>query len=561
VNYGKNKYLICIVLAILIMNVSISISSENSNKSIQIKNQLLLPIKMDINKKIINISSINLKNITINNFTNCCKNNNVMKISEYHKDDYRITNFNDNAQNPSIISDGDRNLFCIYERDLSLIEENIIGVSFSNSNGITWSNEDYFFMVPNAVQPRQDFYTGKTIYGTWIINSSEDNNGFWLEEIQDMTDISTGGASYKPTSSVGIDHILSSDIACYHSEQSFWWILAVAFTNDYKDYSKFAVFFNEGEDKVSGFMFESLFKNVFNISIDIDQSNGWAFIAHDSISKDNPSEKGVGILFANISSDLQNAPWIGLTYDGFSNPNVEACDGRIYITSEYEDDKDPDRNVDSITCISTMNPMNYRSWVAYYVTSELLDNVKNPIISAKDNNNATIIFTSNSNLYYSRTHDGGRSWSSETRVNQNDGSVVEQYGCSDICGEYVVWTDNRNDGKDIYFNSLTDIPSGEIEISSISGGIGVTAIVSNIGDAEITDVDWIIDLKGDHVFNGNHYIGTLPSIAPGEKAEIKTIASFGFGFIDVVVNVNDVVITKSGSIFGPFVFGLNEINK
>ncbi len=108
----------------------------------------------------------------------------------------------------------------------------------------------------------------------------------------------------------------------------------------------------------------------------------------------------------------------------------------------------------------------------------------------------------------------------------------------------------------------------ELSIDEISGGFGVTIVVTNEGNVEAENVTWIIDLEGDYIFTGGYAIPPYPvirSISPGETITVNSWQDrFIFGFGDTNINVsidceNGEGIEKSvkGQAFG-FYIGITD---
>lgn len=142
----------------------------------------------------------------------------------------------------------------------------------------------------------------------------------------------------------------------------------------------------------------------------------------------------------------------------------------------------------------------------------------------------TVGYINEGNLYIVKSEDAGETWSTPERINEVDGTVVEQYRSIGITAGGIVWTDSRNGAKDIYYATTEKLPN--LVIDSVSGGIGVSAVITNTGDATATNIDWSISLTG-LVFLGGEASGTIASLAPGESATISSGFPFGFGSIDV----------------------------
>ena len=162
------------------------------------------------------------------------------------------------------------------------------------------------------------------------------------------------------------------------------------------------------------------------------------------------------------------------------------------------------------------------------------------------------------NLYIVTSADGGATWDNPTQINDVDGSVVEEENAIDVHPAGVVWIDDREGLNTIYFASGGAAPL--LEITEISGGLGVSALITNSGTADATNVDWSITLDGT-VFLGKEKTGTIPSIAVGDSVQIKSGFPLGFGSINIAINAQSaegasVTETASGKLILFFVTGL-----
>ena len=83
-------------------------------------------------------------------------------------------------------------------------------------------------------------------------------------------------------------------------------------------------------------------------------------------------------------------------------------------------------------------------------------------------------FVKNNNLYASVTQDGGATWSTPQKINENNNSVVEEYKTSDLCEKAtkVMW-EELHDNIDIYVDYLSNPPSPPIINGPIHGKVEV----------------------------------------------------------------------------------------
>jgi hypothetical protein len=86
----------------------------------------------------------------------------------------------------------------------------------------------------------------------------------------------------------------------------------------------------------------------------------------------------------------------------------------------------------------------------------------------------------------------------------------------------------------------------------------VDAEIKNVGDTEITEVDWDITLNGGLILLGIEESGTLSSIAASGSEIVSDKPVFGFGKVQILVvaeapNVSPITKTVDAFVFLVFV--------
>lgn len=103
-----------------------------------------------------------------------------------------------------------------------------------------------------------------------------------------------------------------------------------------------------------------------------------------------------------------------------------------------------------------------------------------------------------------------------------------------------------------------------LKIEEISGGFGITTVITNIGDATAHEVRWNTSIQGDFVIRGDKIIPPRPIVPMLDPDESVTVSSWkydyilGFGEINVTVGTTcDEQVqdqeTADGFLLGPLV--------
>lgn len=152
-------------------------------------------------------------------------------------------------------------------------------------------------------------------------------------------------------------------------------------------------------------------------------------------------------------------------------------------------------------------------------------NGEQPRIVHIDDDNAICSFIKDGVLYTSQTEDGGTTWSAPN-INSEEDSVE----ANDICSFGVLY-----ESEEIIYFAPINVAFPIIEIDSVSGGIGVTAVIKNSGTGDATDIAYTISAAGGILgFINSENSGTI-SIPAGGETTISLPLMIGLGSVTIAV--------------------------
>ena len=276
---------------------------------------------------------------------------------------------------------------------------------------------------------------------------------------------------------------------------------------------------------------------------DVDLSSGkyyQAFYRFNDVSEENLAD-GVYIRGAQLdgTSDWADTWTITHHIEGAEFPDVKADGGNCYVVYEING---------GIGCSYSNDDGDTFTEVI------VANNGANPSISAIGE---TVIasYTRGGNLYTSISEDGGQTWMEGAPVNDDSGTVLEEDSFnSAVSGMYAVWTDEKLGYQAVFFDKA-EVAVPIIEIDTISGGLGVSAVVKNTGLADASDISWSINLNGG-AFVGADTTGTIDNLPAGETVTISSNFIIGIGATEITVTAGSASSRASGTVFLFFVLGL-----
>jgi hypothetical protein len=84
------------------------------------------------------------------------------------------------------------------------------------------------------------------------------------------------------------------------------------------------------------------------------------------------------------------------------------------------------------------------------------------------------------------------------------------------------------------FSKSSNGGAPNLTVESLKGGRGISAILTNTGNASATNITWSIVISGKRIFHGAQSTGTIANLAPGNTSKIHTTSLLlGLGKITI----------------------------
>jgi hypothetical protein len=281
------------------------------------------------------------------------------------------------------------------------------------------------------------------------------------------------------------------------------------------------------------------------VTVDLDPSTETYFEALEiSDDPDYGLENSDGVFLEYCWLEPGNADWWvndwpGFVFEGAFTPDIAVSEGNCYCVCQVEG------NI--VMYYSHDNGASFESTL-------IAENGAYPSVTAVGET-VIVSFIRNGNIFSAMSEDGGVTWEIFSQINEESGSVVEGEYMSEVAGSNLIWTDNRNGINSIYFDKAGEVAVPIIEVESISGGMGASAVITNTGTGDSSAIDWSINFEGG-VFIGAETTGTIPSLAPGESVTISSNFIIGLGATTITVTAGSASKQASGTVLLFFVLGI-----
>jgi len=268
-----------------------------------------------------------------------------------------------------------------------------------------------------------------------------------------------------------------------------------------------------------------------HIKLDNDLSTGMHYEAYEITSNQGEHAPGVEIDWAQLdgTDDWWQGDWYSTLIEGATTPDIDAANGKCYCVFEFNG---------GISCAFTNDNGNN------FNTIEISSTGNNPHVAIAGSN-VIVTLIRNGNLIAYISENAGTSWE-EITINDDSGTVVDDTHSASVAGSYIAWTKEAGGYSSIYFDTAgLDVPI--IEIDSVSGGLGITAVIKNTGTADANDLSYSISATGGILGMIDKEASGTISITAGDSQSISLPMIIGFGSITVAVQAGSASESLQGT--------------
>lgn len=547
----SNIKFLAAVLIVTGLLITLSSSATITNKLVKNENHSSMPSIHRIDAKTCSLA--------IPNKLNEVKENNILQISL--GEDKQITDDPDDEVSPSIALDAENNIVIVDERQVSILES-FIDISVSTDDGETWPEElKHTIGTEGLVKNPWISFRGheRMAVATWTDTINDGGNPiYWLDDLTDTSSWGGGVQDWSGHDFFGFhDHKISGYYWEEHADQ-FWGMECFIGSTDYGadqgwdciDAPMLYLDIDAWIEGNVGINWLSDYNNSRHPTIDIDQSSGVMYFAFENFNETSGSYD-ILIWFGECEKwwdddYIKNLSRMTAEVD-YTHPCISARAQHLYLAFQTNKNGNED-----IICVHTTD--DFETFDIKTIVDSPDDEINPSIVSYGERIHCS--FTKNGNLYATLSTDSGETWSNPQMVNDEDGTAVSEWRSSQLTlGGNIVWTDDRNVNRDIYFESLgVEVPI--LNIEEITGGFGISAIISNTGGGDATNIQWSIDLDGGLILVGKGAEGTISSLPAGDSTTVKIPLVLGFGGVTILAVADGATKTASGTVLLFFVTGV-----
>ena len=467
--------------------------------------------------------------------------------------DIQVTDSEEDEYTPAIAVAGGGDLFLSYTSKESILSSSITW-TFSTDDGETWDPGVYYDIDGTESHPAIDYLGSENKFAGTLLGPPGESDGAlqYLFRCDDITDAETYELFFWDWTSYPYRDRRIPDIGGYQLDEVAWFygIMGCAGTRgEVVDMPIFNYMNYETEDSGWSSYF-SEYQGCENVAIEVDQTNGYFYAIFDYLNE-TKGDWDLLVLRGDCHNDGEGHPiWFdSLIIGGEENtkyPSVGVQGDQVIIIAQSDAGGTQD-----IVCYYSSDAG--ENWDMSIVANDAGNDEVYPAVIS-NGLLATCTFVMNGDIYVSSTEDGGATWAEAARINDESGTVVEEYHTASLCLGFGTWSDERNGNADIFFDTVGAFPM--ISIESISGGIGVSVDIKNSGTVAASNVQWSIDLEGGLVIIGGHVDGTISTLAPGASQTVKIGFVLGLGGVTITAAADGATKSATGTVLLFLVTGL-----
>jgi hypothetical protein len=371
---------------------------------------------------------------------------------------------------PAVVKDNYGNLwcFCIWEETVT---SSLVFLKKSTDDGQTWdetwylqSEEGDYLMDPVAVIDADGLL--------WAAFTDEGPDTHIFLPGQDTSVDPIDWEWHIFQSDTATDHHHLGSIATYHSEDTAvvgWCYIADIEYDPYGLFPDTATIEHNGRGADWTYTWDGDFQDIPSSYPSIGASNDLFFFAFQY------TDEGAGKEIVNVrwgdavaQPDVQewDNEWGTFeTSDSFNaiKPTIAGSGNNIVLV--YQSDAAGNQD---LKCSYSTN--NGESWTHDITVVNDGADEENPRVFISGTQ-AYCIYVKNNNLYLIKSEDGGATWGSSEQINDESGSVENMWRTAEINVPSVVWTDDRGEDLDIWYDSVAiGNPPGAPDITGPSEG-------------------------------------------------------------------------------------------
>jgi len=378
---------------------------------------------------------------------------------------------------PDITTDQNGDYVVTWTHEISVLDADI-GFAFSSDNGNTWNpyivGIESFQRYANSALIDTTKHEGDGTYngimGSWIDPLGETYGVYRLADIND--DATWEFGAWAEGGSPGIEYNKVEDDSLYLMTYYDQYSMVMAGIYDGNDLNRGLVchwldaieFGGSVENwdaesaQVSGPAQDPDLANVHDNDPAVTQGDYFYLVWQRNNPDSGKAEIGYKEVVPIDESDIEyvaNYGWIDADdlYDA-AHPDVEATSSRAVVA--YQTNNNVYGDWDIGVSYTTDRGQTWNT--GGFAVNQPQINEQYPAIHMSGNT-VYCAYIAEGDLFLVESDDGGVTWDEPTQINDQDGTVVAEENSLDVSAYGIVWTDNRNGNKDIYYAPLGSGPN------------------------------------------------------------------------------------------------------